>query len=254
MPGRYYIWAIILLVIQCSSLFDKRSDLEKAIDHYHKTNIEKAVHHFNAYYQKHPTSDTVLYYLHDCYKKMGNNKARIEILERLVALNTHDVQVYVVLYAHYHSMKYYDRLFTMLASAPPSVLKEFDKQYAVTRELYAKLLVGSLNASVAYQDPIAYAVMKNYLPVFLDGMFYREDRITMGNLIIMNDQLIEPSYPGQFYFTRNISDHSFLYLPYMRLIDKKIIPHYEDLDPNAFVPLGLAMYVIRNMKMRGFFD
>jgi len=254
MSGRYSIWAIILLIVQCSSFFDKRTDLEKAVDHYQEHDLEKAVQYFKKYYKENPSSGTVLYYLHDCYKKMGDTYACVDILERLVDLNTKDVQVYVALYVHYHSMMQYDDLYAVLISAPQSVLADFNRRFVVTRELYTKLIVGALGVSAAYKDPIWYATVNNYIPVFLDGMFYEEDRITMGNLIIMNDRLMPPSYPGHFYPTQHISDHSFLYLPYMRLIDKKIIPYDKNLDPNAPVPLSLAMQVIKNMKQGGYFD
>jgi tetratricopeptide (TPR) repeat protein len=253
MPRRYYFWTIILFILNCVAIFDRRNDFEKAINYYQKAEIEKAINHFEKYHLQYPLSDTTLYYIYDCYRRQGNQEAKIQVLEKLVALRTNDVQVYSVLLKHYYVTLNYGRFFTLYGSLPESVKPLLDAQYVLTRQLYSQLLAGTDHIT-SYNDPVQIAVAKGYLPRCPDGNYYRYDTMTVANLIIALDILLEPIYPKHFYPMNNISERSFIYLPYMRLVDLEILTYDRQMDPNTIASLSMAVQAIQKMGQRGFID
>ncbi|HEC78429.1 MAG TPA: hypothetical protein ENI34_04715 [candidate division WOR-3 bacterium] len=253
MSRRYYHWALILFVVHCTSFLDRRNDFEKGVEFYKRGELQKAVEHLTAYYTKRPRSDTTLYYLYDCYKKLNKPLQGMKVLEQLVKIGTRDENVYLSLFSSYRRMKQYKKSFSLLVNAPPKVKKTFDDHYTLTRRLFAEIVCG-VSKNPIRSDPIVFAVSKKYLPLFLDGKFHDSDTITNGNLIIILDKLIEPIYPEKFFALRNIPNDSYLYLPYMRLISFNIIDLKADLVPDAPASLTTAAQAVLNLKKRGIID
>jgi len=254
MPRCYYIWIALIFFLQCASIFDRRNEFEKAVAYYQQSDIEKAIHYFKEYYAKNPFSDTTLYYLHDCYRQQGDINAQILVLERLTDLNTKDIHVYTVLLRYYFDNKEYDRFFETYRSAPVSIVPLLDARYTLTRELYAKLLLGATRTAKWQGDPMEFAVTKGFLHTVITDAYYQDDTMTIGNLIVALDRLLEPTYPKQFYPMSYISERSFLYLPYMRLVDMDILAYERDVDPNRITPLNIAVKAIHAMMQRGYLD
>jgi hypothetical protein len=216
--------------------------------------LEKAILYFEKYHKKNPTADTVLYYLHDCYRKQGDVHAQIHALERLADLGVADVHVYKVLLRHYSGNNAHDRFFESYLSAPPSLAHLLDKDYTLTRELYAKLLLGAIGNPKWQGGPMDFAITKEYMPTVPSGAYYKNDTMTIGNLIITLDRLLEPIYPADFYPMTHISERSFLYLPYMRLVDRGILTYERDVHPDAIAPLSITVNAIHVMTQRGYID
>lgn len=254
MPRRYYFCTVIVLFLQCATIFDRRSDFEKAIVHYHDANIERAIHYFEKYLVKHPESDTALYYLYDCYRQQGDHRAQIDILETFVQRTSTDVHVYTVLLNHYYTKGNYDRFFRLYGSTPEPVKPIIDARYGLTRGLYARLCIGATHTTAIANEPMHHALARGYLPFTPDGMSHEQDTMTFGNLIIALDHLLEPTYPEHFYPLKHISERSFLYLPYMRLVNTGILAYQSAIDPNMIVPVSMAVQAIQNMCDRGYID
>jgi len=250
----YYIWITLFFLVQCAAIFDRRNDFEKGVGFYQKNNLDKAIRLFEKHYSEHPFSDTVLYYLHDCYRKQGDHKARILTLERLAELDIQDEQVYTTLLDHYFSRTMYDRFYYLCRSVPATIMSILDSRYTMTRNMYAILLVGATHNTAWHNDPMHYAITKGYLFPGITGAYFEHDTITIGNFIVTLDKLLEPTYPRLFYPMTHISERSFLYLPYMRLIDMEILDYQKNIDPNRPAPFSLVVPAIKEMIERGFID
>ena len=135
----------------------------------------------------------------------------------------------------------------------PSIKPVFNEKHALTRRLFAEILCGATERSL-YADPMVFAISEKYLPLFPDSKFYDFDTLTNANLIILFDRLVEPVYPKDFFAMKNIQNSSYLYIPYMRLIDLGIMPFNADLDPNAYAPLTSAVTGITQLKKRGLIE
>jgi tetratricopeptide (TPR) repeat protein len=254
MSRHYCIWTVIILTLQCATVFDRRNDFEKAIAYYQKADLKKAIQHFEKHHAEHPGSDTTLYYLYDCYRRQGDHDSQITTLEELTGLGTLDHQAYTVLLSHYQTVKAYDRFFSLYASSPASLKPILDTRYALTRMLYARLVVGATRRASLSTDPLTYTVGKGYLPAGPDGILYEQDTITMGNLIVALDNLLEPVYPARFYPMTHLSERSFLYLPYMRLINAGILEYEQNMDPKEPARVSHAVQAINLMVERGYLD
>jgi tetratricopeptide (TPR) repeat protein len=254
MPRRYYLFTIILLFLQCAAIFDRRNDFEKAIAHYHKADMGQAILYFNKYLEKNPGADTVLYFLYDCYRRQGDHPAQIGILETLAQHASADPHVYTILLRHYYTNSAYDRFFSLYGSVPDSIRPVLDARYVLTRDLYSRLCLGATHTAAIANDPVRHALARGYLPPVPDGMYYEQDTMTIGNFIITLDNLLEPTYPKHFYLLIHVPERSFLYLPYMRLIDIGILAYQRDIDPDMIVPVSMAVRAINIMVERGYFD
>ena len=89
MPSRHYFWTLVLLILSCSTFFHRRSEFEKGLADYQAEYFLKAAKHFETYYAEHIESQTTLYYLYDCYKKLNQGTEVIHVLEQLVKTATH---------------------------------------------------------------------------------------------------------------------------------------------------------------------
>ncbi len=253
MPCRYYFWTLIVLFIGCATLFHRPSDFEKGLEFYQQSHFREAAKHFGSYYLKHPDSDTVLYYLYDCYRRLNNPERSVRVLEQLIIIGSTDENVYLNLVHHYRTSSRYKDLYKLLTSLTPPVEDKVNDYYGLTQRLYAEIISGATTESV-HSDPMAFAVLEGYIPVCPDGKVYDTDTITNGNLIILLDRLVEPVYPQKFFRMENISNRSFLYLPYMRLVHLGIVEFDAALNPNAHALVTTAVKAVTNLKKRGLID
>lgn len=253
MPGRYYYYTLILLLVHCTALFNRSNEFEKGLDFYRHYHFEPAKEHFVQYYNKHPESDTVLYYLYDCYRKLGDIKKTTEVLEQFVKLGSEDRNIYLNLFNIYRQNKQYKKMFFLLINAPPKLTKVFDEHYILTRQLFAELICGVAGQS-SKTDPIIFAVSNGYLSVPPGGKFYPDDPLSNAHLIIALDRLLKPIYPKKFYKLHYIASNSFLYLPYMRLITLKIMDYIPDLIPQQNTSIITATRALWALHKRGIID
>jgi tetratricopeptide (TPR) repeat protein len=246
MSCRHYLWIIITICFNCT-LFFQRNEFEKGLHYYTEGNLTEASHYFSAYYSEHPESDTTLYYLYDCYNKLHQHEKKVAVLEQFAKLGSKNENVYLNLFHYYQKNAQYYALYKLLAGLQPLMRDKLDKHYVVTRKLYAEIVSGAFNIS-GRSDPMVFAVSHGYLPLFPDNKFYDEDTITQGNLIMLLDRLVAPSYPEKFYTMRYISSHSFLYLPYMRLVDLGVLEFNSELNPADNAHISTVVLACAHLK------
>ena len=243
------IWTIALLTVSCA-IFTRRNDFQKGLDLYNKKDFQQAAKHFDLYYTKKVKNDTTLYYLYDCYQRLNKTEKSIRILEELVNLNSSDEKVYWNLYNYYRLNGMYFRMYDLLLNMKPEVKRVFRTKLALTRRLFAELVYGAANTKTGI-DPLLFAESKGLLTRLPDGKLYEQDTITNGNLVIIFDRKLKPVYPKNFYAMNNISNHSFLFLPYMRLVEQGIMPFEEDLQPDKNASVINAVEAIENLRKKG---
>lgn len=252
MPCRRYFWPLILVLFSCAPLL-RRSSLERGLDYYKKGDFRTAAVHFNFYYSTHPGSDSALYYLYDCYVKLDEPKRAVDVLKQLAKMGTKDKDVYLHLfYAHRKNARYRD-LYMLLTNTDRMITDAVNQHFALTRQLFAELVSG-VSTKAHYSDPVAFVTSHGYMSYLPDGKFYGDDTITQGNLIILLDTFVRPIYPQNFFKLENITNRSFLYLPYMRLIDVGVLALDPDLDPNEHAPISMAVEAIGRLKQRGYIE
>ncbi len=253
MPCRYYYWPIIFLFISCIPFLKPHNDFKKAQAYYQKGEISQAIRYFNLYYSKHPDSDTTLYYLFRCYKKLNNQKRMISTLEQLMKIGKRDKNVVLNLAYLYHKEKRYTKLYNLIKDIPVSLKDKIDDFFPLTRRLFAELMCGAVNRQ-SVLDPMVYVMSHNYLPILPNGKFYDNDTITNGNLIIILDRFLQPSRPKKFYRLNYISSHSYLYLPYMRLVEQGILNFNPAINPEAYARTTMLVRALDILKQRGLID
>jgi tetratricopeptide (TPR) repeat protein len=246
MSCRHYLWIIITIFFNCTLFFQKNA-FEKGVHYYQEGNLSKASYYFSEYYSEHPESDTTLYFLYDCYNKLQQHEKKIAVLEQFVKLKSENENVYLNLVRYYQTNGQYHSLYTLLAELQPVIRDTMDKHYVVTRRLYAEIVSGAFNIT-GRSDPMVFATSHGYLPLFPDNKFYEDDTITQGNLIILLDRLVAPSYPEKFYTMRYISNHSFLYLPYMRLVDLGVLEFNPELNPTENAHISTVVLAFAHLK------
>lgn len=252
MSCRHYFWSLILTLFSCATL-SHRSDFERGLACYKKGNFYKAAEYFNSHYNKHPEFDSVLYYLYSCYQKLDQPERGLKLLEQLAKIGSKDEDVYLNLFYYYRKNSQYRNLFTFLTNVDSLVGDVLNEHFCLTRRLFAEIISGATMKSIR-SDPVDFATSHGYLSVLPDGKFYENDTITKGNLIILLDHLVDPVYPKNFFQLRNTSNRSFLYLPYMRLIDLGILNFDPDLDPRKRAPILMAVQAIVQLKKRGLIE
>jgi tetratricopeptide (TPR) repeat protein len=254
MPSRHYFWTLVLLIcISCSTFFKRRSEFEKGLIEYQKDHYQQAVIHFDVYYNEHPESQTTLYYLYDCYKKLKDEIKSVHVLEQLINIGSTDENAYLNLFLFYRRNKKYQEMFAFLNGLQPSINRVVNEKYTLTRRLFAEIVCGASDRPI-YADPMVFAVSENYLPLFPDSKFYEYDTLTNGNLIILFDRLVDPIYPKDFFAMKKIQNNSYLYIPYMRLVHLGIMPFNADLDPGKWAPLTSAVTGVAQLKKRGLIE
>jgi tetratricopeptide (TPR) repeat protein len=254
MPRRRYFWTLILfLSLSCSIFFKSRSDFEKGLNAYQKNNYQEAADHFSRYYKEHPEAQTTLYYLYDCYKKLNNETGSAQVLEQLIRTGSDDKNAYFNIFMFYRRNKKYREMLNLIDRMPLSIERALDEKYALTIRLYAEIICGATERSI-YADPLIFAASEKYLPIFPNSKFYDQDTLTYANLIILLDRLVEPIYPKKFFPMTRIQNSSYLYLPYMRLVELGILSFNKDLDPGKQACLTIAAAAIIQLKKRGLIE
>lgn len=253
MPRCTNFWAIILFFCSCASVFHRESDFDRGLALYNDKQYAEAVHYFTAHHSKFPASDSSLYYLFNCYKHLGKTEEQIATLEKLAERGVNDENVYLNLVYYYRKYERLHELYTLLSKYPPSMTGSLDKNLALTRGLLAEIICGALPQTIT-TDPMVYSISRGYLPLFPDGQLYAEDTLTNANLVILLDRLVKPDYPRNFYPMKNIPTKSYLYLPYMRLVDGSIMKFDPYLVPNEPARVSVALQAIKAVATRGVFD
>ncbi len=253
MSCRRCFWAIILIVAGCASLFDRRSDFERGLELYRNRQFTEAVKYFVAHYGKFPDSDSTLVYLLDCYTKLHSEPGQISVMEKMASREMLDASAYAHLTRLYRDNRRFDDLHAMLARLGPPMSDELDKRLALDRTLLAELICGATRQSVQ-TDPMVWCISKGYLPVSPDGILYETDTLTTGNVIILLDRLVEPVYPRNFYPLQKITTRSYLYLPYMRLVEMGILNLDPYVAPDHKASVIDAARALGRMKEKAYFD
>ncbi len=253
MSCRHPFWAVILLFSSCASVLSHKDDFERGIELYKDKQYDEAIGFFETYHEEHPDFDSALYYLFDCYSQLGRAAQQIVILEKLVEKGVDDENVYLNLIFFYRRHDRFQELYKLLLSLPPAVAKQVDKNTPVTRKLFAELICGAVSEKIR-TDPMIFTISRDYLPRFPDGHLYEDDTLTMANLIILLDRLVEPVYPRNLYPMKHISTRSYLYLPYMRLLHFEIMQLNPYLIPDQYATLSTAVHALDRLKERGRFD
>jgi tetratricopeptide (TPR) repeat protein len=253
MSRRDHFWKVILFFCCCTPLLQRESDFERGLELYKGKQYAAAAERFESHHTQHPNHDSTLYYLFDCYKKLDKPEEQISILEKLVHKNTTDVNVYLNLLYSYRKYARYRDLYTLLTRYPSDLQDHLERHLALTRRLLAELICGAAFQKVT-ADPMIYTISKGYLPLFPDGQLYADDTLTYANLIVLLDRLIEPEYPRNFFPMKNISTKSYLYLPYMRLVDSGILTFEPYLVPEFPARTLTAVRAVEALAKRGSFD
>jgi len=252
MSCRYYFWAIILVLASCASLFDRRSDFERGLLLYNSRQFSEAIRYFNAHHAKFPDSDSTLYYLFNCYKQLNRYEDQIAILEKMAARGAKDENVYLNLAYFYRKNERFGALYNMLVCLQSPLSNEVGKHLILSRRLLAELICGA--ADFIHTDPMIFCISKGYLPIFPDGQLYEKDTLTTANVIILLDRLVEPVYPRNLFPMQHISTKSYLYLPYMRLVDLGILEFDPYIEPDQNASVITAVRALDKLNKRRCFD
>jgi len=253
MPRCSNCWAIILFFCSCASVFHRESDFERGLALYNDKQYTEAIRYFTAHHSKFPESDSTLYYLFNCYKHLDKPEEQIATLEKLADRGVNDENVYLNLVYYYRKYRRLKDLYALLSNCSPSMTGNLDKNFALTRKLLAEIICGATGKTVT-TDPMIYSISKGYLPLFPDGQLYAEDTLTNANLVILLDRLLKPDYPRNLYPMKNITTKSYLYLPYMRLVDGAIMKFDPYLAPSDPARVSVAVEAIKAAATRGTFD
>jgi tetratricopeptide (TPR) repeat protein len=253
MSCRYYFWAIILVFASCASLFDRRNDFERGLLLYNSRQYSEAIKYFNAYHIKYPDSDSVLYYLFNCYRQLDRQQDQTAILEKMAARGVKDENVYLNLTHLYRKNEEFGALYNMLMRLQQPMSVEVDKHLTMTRRLLAELICGA-TTEIVQTDPMVFCISKGYLPISPDGQLYEKDILTTANIIVLLDRLVEPVYPHNLYHVQQISTKSYLYLPYMRLVDLGILEFDAHITPDRNASVITTVRALDKLSKRRRFD
>ena len=253
MSCRYYLWAVVLVLSGCGSLLHRADNFEQGLSSYNNKQYEEAVDHFEAYHVQHPTHDSTLYYLFDCYRQLNKSDKQITVLEKLASRGVDDENVYLNLIYIYRQQARYRDAYNLLLRFP-QLKEDFEIKYLpLTREFFAELICGAAARDIR-TDPMIFCVSRGYLPLFPDGLPYQNDTLTQANLIMFLDRLLEPDYPRNFHPMKHISTKSYLYLPYMRLVDSGILQFDPYLTADERARVSTATHALEKLYKRGRFD
>ncbi|MEO0106473.1 MAG: hypothetical protein ABIL46_04005, partial [candidate division WOR-3 bacterium] len=224
---------------------------QKGIASYEKEEYEKAVKYFIEFYKKSPSGDSTLFFLYNCYIKIGDIQNGIKILEELARRKNPSEKIYYNLYNYYHQNNLFYKINQMILNAPASVVQKFDLKYPLTKRRCAELLIGAISSS-KINDPVNFVIKRGLLRPAPDGKFYENDTIKVNHLILLLDSFVQPVNPVNFIKLQYIRPDSYLYLPYLRLISLQILKPDENINPEAIATLSQALYAITNLKSKGF--
>ena len=252
MPCRHYCEFLILILLSCS-IFTRRSDFEKGMACYEQGRFADAARYFEVHSTTAP-SDTVLYYLYNCYTRMNDQERAVRVLTRLVDMGAASPDIVQILFTYYRSHGRFKELYTLLTSPNLSDHHRTIGHIPLTRRLYAEILFGAHSASSQASDPVVFALTEDLIPACPDGAFYADDSITYAHLIVLLDRLVEPKYPSALRNMRYLPNTSYLYLPYMRLVDLGVLDFDPELRPGEITPVMFAVACVQRLKRKGIID
>lgn len=253
MPCRRHIWAVIVLLASCASLFDRKTDFERGLTAYRNGQFREAANYFDSYQKEHPQSDSALYYLFNCYSKLDDPDNQILTLDILVNRGIKDLNVYLNMVVLCRKHANYDRLYATLLRVPQPLANDLDTRLILTRRFLAELISGASRLKLK-TDPMVFCVSRDYLPLFPDGKVYEEDTLTSANLIVLLDRFIDPLYPRNLFPMKHISTKSYLYLPYMRLVSIGVMDLDPYLEPGRRASALAAAKALDILAMNGYLD
>lgn len=253
MPCRHHLWAVVLILSGCGTFLHRADNFEQGLNSYNNKQYDEAVNHFKAYHDEHPTHDSTLYYLFNCYKQLNKSQEQILVLEKLVNTGVDDENVYLNLIYFYRKHERYSDVYNSLLRFSPLTEDHEIKYWPLTREFFAELICGAV-AHDTKTDPMIFCVSRGYLPLFPDGQQYQNDTLTQASLIMLLDRLLEPTYPRNFHPMKHISTKSYLYLPYMRLVDSGILQFDPYLTPDEYARVSMATHALEKLHKRGRLD
>ena len=253
MPCRHHIWAVVVLLASCASLLDRKTDFERGLTAYRNGQFREAAKYFDSHHREHPQADSALYYLFNCYSKLDEADNQIRTLESLANRGVEDPNVYLNLIFLCRKHANYDRLCSALLSMPQSIAGDIDTRLVLTRRFLAEIISGASRQRMK-TDPMVFCISRDYLPLFPDGKTYEEDTLVMAHLIVLLDRLVDPLYPRNLSPMRNISTRSYLYLPYMRLVEIGALELDPYLDPDRRASVLVAARALETLVNRGYLD
>jgi len=170
----------------------------------------------------------------------------------MAARGAKDENVYLNLAYFYRKNERFGALYNMLVRLQSPLSNEVDKHLILSRRLLAELICGT--ADLIHTDPMIFCISKGYLPIFPDGQLYEKDTLTTATVIILLDRLVEPVYPRNLFPMQHISTRSYLYLPYMRLVDLGILEFDPYIDPDQNASVITAVRALDKLSKRRCFD
>lgn len=189
----------------------------------------------------------------DCYKQLNESDKQLSVLEKLASKGVDDENVYLNLIYIYRKQERYRDVYNSLLRFP-QFKEDYETIYLpLTRGFFAELMCGATANDIS-TDPMIFCVSRGYLPLFPDGHQYENDTLTLANLIMLLDRLLEPDYPRNFHPMKHISTKSYLYLPYMRLVDSGIMQFDPYLTPDEHARVSTATRALEKLKERGRLD
>ncbi|MEO0185870.1 MAG: hypothetical protein ABIL20_08755 [candidate division WOR-3 bacterium] len=129
-------------------------------------------------------------------------------------------------------------------------MQTLDQKYPLTQKLCAEIFAG-VTTNKKIMNPIAYSIEKGFVRPAPDGKFYETDTIEIGNFILMLDSFLPPKNPDRFFPLKNIKSDSYLYIPYMRLVEYGIVNLDENINPEMHTLLSQGVRAICTLKNRG---
>ncbi len=244
-------YSILLITILSCAFFPKPNLYKKGTESYKKNDFQQAIKYFNGFYKKSPSGDSTLFYLYNCYNKIGDIETSIKILEELARRKNPNDQIYINLFNYYRQQKLYYKNYQLLMTLPFPVLQKIDQMYPLTQKLCAELFTGA-TTNVRVDDPINYAVRKGFLKHAPDGKFYDNDTLRVNHLILLLDSFLPLMQIRFDYSTKNIKSDSYLFLPYFRLVSLGILKLDENINPGAYASLSQALRAINELKNKGY--
>jgi tetratricopeptide (TPR) repeat protein len=251
MPHRHYYRSLIALLAFNCAFFHKPTEFEKGIKFYRVGDYNRASRYFDSYSGRFPKSDSCLYFLYDCYQKLDRPDNQIRVLERLAENRVVNANVYLNLFEYYRGQGRYPEMYNLLITAASAMQDTFNRRYVLTRRRYAEIACGAAGQNQP-GNPVIRALTMGLLNPFPDGNAYPDDTVTVGNLVILLDRFVPPVYPKKFYALGNIPSRSFLYLPYLRLVELGVLDFDTRLEPDRPATCTACALGLARLKARGY--
>jgi hypothetical protein len=192
--------------------------------------------------------------LYNCYRQLNDQDRAVTVLKHLVDRGRASRDIIQILFTYYRSHARYKELYTLLTLTHGSDHHGLYEHVPLTRRLYAEILFGASTAASNTSDPVVFAMTENLIPAYPNGDFYPDDSLTYGYLIILLDRMVKPHYPSTFRGLNHVPNTSYLYLPYMRLIELELLDYDPELRPDDIASVMFAVTCVQRLKRKGILD